>query len=310
MAKTSSKIDWEALLRAWVKPPSDNEDFKRDQTEAEIKAALAASDRLKGHPYEVYPKGSYANNTNVRLDYDVDIAVECTEFYFHDEIGAAADVRKAAFKEAFTDYRGSYTHGAFKNDVEQALVDYYGRGAVSRGNMAMRVREKKTTLPADVVPCFEYRRIYDVDWQGELVYHQGTRIYPDHGPYIHNWPRQQYVNGVAKNDATGRRYKRMVRALKRLENELVNAKAIEELPSFLMECVVYNVPNEYFNHKTYVADMREVLAVIFNATMNDAACKDWLEVNERKILFHESQPWTYQQAHKLADLTWNLMGFE
>jgi len=55
----------------------------------------------------------------------------------------------------------------------------------------------------------------------------------------------------------------MVRALKRLENELVKEGLLEEeLPSFLMECLVYNVPNDKFNHKTYVADMRAVLACI------------------------------------------------
>jgi hypothetical protein len=152
-----------------------------------------------------------------------------------DEVGAAADIKKAAVDKAFSAYTGGYTSTDFKNDVEQALVDYYGRSAVKRGNMAMRVREKKTTLPADVVPCFEYHYIYDVNAFGTVQYDKGTRIYPDSGFHIHNWPEQQYTRGVAKNDATGRRYKRMVRALKRLENELVMAGLLDELPSFLME---------------------------------------------------------------------------
>ncbi len=183
----------------------------------EIKAALKASSNLKSVGYKVYAKGSYANNTNVRLDYDVDIALECTDFYYHDEVGAAADVKKAAVEKKFGAYKGGYTRDEFKNDVEQALVDCYGRSAVKRGNMAMRVREKKTTLPADVVPCFEYHYIYDVNSIGDVQFHKGTRIYPASDSHIHNWPEQQYERGVTKNDATGRRYKRMVRALKRLE---------------------------------------------------------------------------------------------
>lgn len=304
--------DWEATLRSWVKPPSENEDNKRNKTEAEIKAALKASANLKSVGYKVYAKGSYANNTNVRLDYDVDIAVECTDFYYHDQFGAAADVKKAAVEKQFSGYKGGYTSSDFKNDVEQALVDCYGRQAVKRGNMAMRVREKKTTLPADVVPCFEYHYIYDVDFWGNLKYHQGTRIYPDAGSYIHNWPVQQQTLGVAKNELTGRRYKRMVRALKRLENQLVKDGQIKELPSFFIECLVYNVPNECFNHKTYVADMRDVLRVIFNSTLtkNKDECEKWLEVSERKYLFDSTQPWTYQQAHDLADKAWDYMGFE
>src|SRR5258708_15889266 len=137
--------DWEATLRSWVKPPSDNEDTKRDRTEAEIKEALKASSSLKGVKYKVYAKGSYANNTNVRLDYDVDIAVECFNFFYYDKEGVGADVRKAAALEAaITPYKGGYTSDDFKRDVEQALVDYYGRTAVTPGTMAISVRQKNT----------------------------------------------------------------------------------------------------------------------------------------------------------------------
>jgi hypothetical protein len=303
--------DWETTLRSWVKPPSDNEDAKRNKTEEEIKAALKTSPILSGIRYKVYAKGSYANNTNVRLDYDVDIAVECTEFAYYDQAGTGADIRKAAALEAaVTRYKGGYTSTDFKRDVEDALVEYYGRSAVTRGDMAMRVREKKTTLPADVVPCFEYHYNYDTSNRGEAIYHRGTRVYKDKGGHVHNWPVQQHERGVTKNNATGRRYKRMVRALKRLENELVVLGEIEALPSFLMECLVYNVPNENFNHPTYLADMRAVLAVIFNATLAKEKCKEWLEVNERKYLFHTVQSWTYQQAHELAAKSWDHLGFE
>lgn len=303
--------DWESTLRSWVKPPSDNEDAKRDRTEAEIKAALKASSTLQGVKYKVYAKGSYANNTNVRLDYDVDVAVECHDFFYYDKEGVGADIRKAAALEtAIAPYKGGYTSDAFKRDVEQALVAYYGRDAVTRGNMAMRVRKNKTTLPADVVPCFEYRYIYDVDAHGDPVYYQGTRVYKDKGGYIHNWPAQQLLEGITKNNATGYRYKRMVRALKRLENELVTKGEISELPSFLMECLVYNVPNTLFNNAGYLADMRGALGTIFNETLSSGKYREWVEVSERKWLFRQIQPWTYQQAHELAAVAWDYMGFD
>jgi hypothetical protein len=317
MSEGSSRLphmarDWEATLRSWVKPPSDNEDAKRDKTEAEIKAALRASSALSGVTYKVYAKGSYANNTNVRLDYDVDIAVECTDFYYYSKEGIGPDVRKAAVFEAATkSYKDGYTYEKFKRDVEEALIDYYGASAVTRGNIAMRVREKKTTLPADVVPCYEYHYVYDVDAYDNPLYYKGTRVYKDSGGYIHNWPEQQRINGIAKNNVTGLRYKRMVRALKRLENELVTRGKISELPSFFMECLVYNVPNTYLNSSdSYVTSMRGVLATIFNETLSEERCKKWLEVNERKYLFHQSQSWTCLQAHELAERAWDYIGFD
>src|SRR5665647_452689 len=69
-------MDWESWLKSAAQRPSDHEDSKRDRTERQIRAALDASDALQGRPWRVYVKGSYANNTNVRLNYDVDIAVE------------------------------------------------------------------------------------------------------------------------------------------------------------------------------------------------------------------------------------------
>jgi hypothetical protein len=302
--------NWEDTLRSWVKPPSNNEDAKRNKAEAEIKKALSASSRLKTVSYNVYAKGSYANNTNVRHDYDVDIAVECTEFVYHDVISSAKD-KTQAIDALFSPYTKDYSPKQFKADVEAALVDYYGRSAVARGNMALRVREKKTTLPADVVPCCGYWLVTDIDSKGDLTSLRGTRLHPDKGPYVNNWPRQQLENGVKKNDATGRRFKRMVRALKRLENELVKGGQLDaELPSFLIECLVYNVPNENFNHTTYVADMREVLATIFNQTLTKDGCSKWLEVSDRKYLFNSAQSWTYEQSHDLANKAWQRMGLE
>jgi len=300
-------VDWEATLRKWVRPSSDNEETKRDRTEEEVRSAIRASSRLKDINFKVYTKGSYANRTNVRLDYDVDIAVECTDFVYVDSSGAAADVIKAA-EEARVPYSKDYGPSDFKDDVNHALVSAFGSSAVKRGNMAIRVRESQTTLPADVVPCFEYHRIYGRSYYGELLYHQGTRIYPERGAYIHNWPRQQYENGVVKNNATGRHYKRMVRALKRLETYLVANVGLAELPSFFMECLVYNVPNNLLENASYVADMRGVLAHVFNATRGDERCKEWLEANERKFLFHASQPWSRAQAHELASKAWDAMG--
>jgi hypothetical protein len=302
----------EATLRQWTKKSSDNEEARRDRTEREVRAAFANSTRLACVPVKIYVKGSYANNTNVRLDYDVDIAVEYQGMYYVDATGAEADVRKAAL--AVADYTGPYGGAAgaakFKEDVQHALREHFGTRPVERGNLSLRVREQKTTLPADIVPCFTYHYITGRNLRDELIYHEGTRLYPDEGDYIHNWPQQQYDCGVRKNDATRRRYKRLVRALKRLENQLVDANLLKALPSFLMECLVYNVPNVSFGHADYAADMRSVLATVFNATLDDAQCKQWVEASERKWLFGHGKSWTRQQAHELADKAWDHLGFE
>lgn len=304
--------NWEDDLRKWVQRPSDNEDEKRKTTEKQIRDALRASPALKAFTYRVYAKGSYANTTNVRLDYDIDIAVERIDSYFYSITGKAASSKKAKVEQILSKHVDP-TVADFKAAVEKALVTAFGRAAVTPGKIAFRIPKGKTRVPADVVPCFEYRQIYDLNWLDQPKVWKGTRVVPSSGKAVNNWPEQQLARGIEKNDATGRRYKRMVRALKKLQGELIRDGRLTEkegLPSFLIECLVYNVPNDKFRTKGYVADMRAVLATIFNATLSDVGCKDWLEPSERKYLFRPSQPWTYKQAHALARAAWDYMGFE
>jgi len=73
--------------------------------------------------------------------------------------------------------------------------------------------------------------------------------------------------------------------------------AARGVASYLIECMVYNVPNEGFGHSTYTADVRYALAHIFNSTMTNATCEKCVEVNKMKWLFRYAQPWSRQQAH-------------
>jgi hypothetical protein len=301
-------MDWEQWLRKSVEPPSDNEERKRERTEKQIREALRTYRPLKGRNYVVYAKGSYANNTNVRLDYDVDIAVEYRGFYYYDLVFDLEG--KPASSVGIPPNTDPYTRAEFKRDVQMALEAAFGKTAVKPGRIAYRVREKKTTLPADVVPCWEYRR-YDRRGFWGPVYQQGTRVYPSSGDHIDNYPAQQLKNGREKNNRTGNRYKRMVRALKRLENLLVaSGQLSDELPSYLIECLVYNVPDNDFGHSTYRADMRAVLAAIFNATLPSGGWNEWKEVNELKYLFRGNPNWSREQVHRLADAAWDEIGFE
>jgi hypothetical protein len=301
-------MDWEQWLRKSAEPPSDNEDQKRERTENQIRDALKSYGPLNERNYVVYAKGSYANNTNVRLDYDVDIAVEYRGFFFSDLLFDLEGQPDSVV--GIVPSSDPYTTDEFKRDIRGALEAAFGKTAVDAGKIACRVRERKTTLPADVVPCWEYRR-YERIVNGVPIYEQGARIYPTVGMYVNNYPAQQLQNGRDKNTRTGGRYKRMVRALKRLNGRLVGSNQIpEELPSYLIECLVYNVPDDQFGHTTYRDDMRAVLATIFNETLTGGTWNDWEEVNELKYLFRGSAAWTREQVHTLADAAWNEMGFE
>ena len=300
-------VKWEDQFHTWSGPSSNTEGEKRDRTENAIREAMENSSELSDREVRVFAKGSYKSNTNVRLDSDVDVAVECREFFYSELTGQVSDWSKGEL--GISAYTGTYTSEQFKNEVQSALIDQFGSSAVNPGNKAIQVRESSSSLAADVVPCFEYRLYYDM-WDFQPLWYEGTQIRPRSGPPIVNWPKQTYENGTAKNNATGRRYKKVVRILKRLENNMVEEGIIEEVPSFLIECLVYNVPNEAFNHDTYLADVQYVLAHLFNETRNGGEGDDWVEVNELKWLFHPTQKWTRAQAHNFASEAWDHVGFE
>ena len=76
----SPRRDWEAWLAAASAPASATEEAQRDRTETRIRDAIARAPDIPSS-VRVYAKGSYANNTNVRRDADVDIAVEWTDTF-------------------------------------------------------------------------------------------------------------------------------------------------------------------------------------------------------------------------------------
>lgn len=294
--------DWESTFRSWAQAPGKTEQEKMANAETAIRKAVSASAKLSQRSLRVFSKGSYNNRTTVRADSDVDICVLCRDSVYYD------------LPEGFSPQNvglsgtpATYTYPQFKAEVEQALVDYLGRSSVTRGNKAFDVHENTYRVDADVVTCFEHRL-----YRRDRSYIEGVAFVPDNSPYkIVNWPEQDYRNGVAKNTETSQRFKSVVRILKRLRNEMQeqNTLAARDVASFLIESLVWNVPNAGFGQFQYIADVRYVLAHCFNATIGDDRCKEWVEVNQLKYLFHISQPWNRSQAHSFLSAAWNYVGY-
>ena len=248
----------------------------------------------------VFAQGSYCNRTNVRAESDVDVCVYCDETMFFD---LPAGMTAAEFQISTP---ASYSYAQYKNDVETAFTDYFGQDGVTRGNKAFDIHENTYRLDADAVPCFEYRQY----WK-DSSYRKGTAFEPDKGGRIKNYPEQNYANGVQKNTDTGGRFKDIVRVLKRLNYKMEDDDiAAAPIPSFLIECLVWNVPNEGFGHDTYTGDVRWALAHLFNNTRQVEQSKEWVEVNNCKYLLRPSQAWTLAQAHSFTSPAWDYIGFE
>ncbi len=296
--------DWESIFSTWSNGPSTSEQQKAENAERQIRKAIDASEKLKRRNIKVFTQGSYRNRVNVKKDSDVDIGILCYDVFFPDY---QDDNIKSILKESFEP--ATYTYSVFKNEIEEALIQRFGQDSVRRGSKSFDIKENTYRIEADVAAFFEHRR-----YTSATNYHSGVEMIPDNfkPPIIRNWPEQHYNNAVAKNNTTNRRFKRAVRILKTLSNEMSNygIQSAKDSPSFLIECLVWNTPNDNFNNYSYYSLIRSVLAHLFNNTISDDLCNDWGEVNELKYLFRSSQPWERSTAHQFLSDAWDYIGYK
>ena len=295
-------MPWEEQFKDWAKPPGKTERDRMVNAEKAIKNAIHASHDLRSRNIRVFAHGSYRNNTNVRQDSDVDIAVVCQDAFF-------PDYPTGMTHEHFGNSASDYHYSTFKNEVGTALERYFGPATVTKGNKAFDLHETSYHVEADIAPFFEHRC-----YRHNGEYLAGVELRPDNGipPKVINWPDQHYENGVAKNQATGRRFKAVVRILKSLANKMAEAgfRVPQSIPGFRIECLVWNVPNRYFNHPSYTQDIRGCLTYLVTNTRSDAQCSEWREVNALKDLFHPEQKWLRAGANSFLDSAWNYIGFK
>lgn len=296
----------EETFTSWSQGPGKTEAEKCENAETAVRKAIAADKELEGLNVSVFAQGSYRARTNIRQDSDVDICVRYNSAFF-------PEYPDGKTGKDFGHGDSSLTFADFKNKVERSLKTYFGGMSVTRGSKAFDLHSNSYRIDADVVPTFSHRR-----YTGKLNsdesdhFHEGVAFLPDQGSLIKNWPQQTYDNGVSRNDATGRRFKRVIRILKRLRNKMQEDKVAEALniASFLIECLVWNAPLSAFQHDTYTEDVRQVIIDVWNPTKSDETCSNWVEVSRLKWLFRPTQPWTRQQAHEFMQAAWNYIGYK
>lgn len=291
----------EEQLTGWTGPSSDTEQDKQDRTDRMVTDAVNAHPAFEGCSLSIYPKGSYANQTNVRADSDVDIVVQCHECQYWDE------AQPGARNDAAGTYQGIWTPPKLRSELVAALQAKFPGQVDASGSTAIVVRSSSARIDSDVVPSFNYRYYF-----ASGSHRDGTKVFKKIGGSVVNWPAQHLAMGQAKDARTNGRFKQAVRILKRVENLMVQAGAHREVPSYFTECLVYNVPDSILLRSTWTDTMKGVLFHVWEGTSGaeptDAA-ERWLEVNECKWLFSSAQKWARIDGHDLAQAAWTYLGF-
>jgi hypothetical protein len=288
----------EVILERWSDPPSETELIKCDNAVQAIRRALAPYAAFGLRSTKVFAQGAYRNRTNVRRDSDIDVYALCSDSFFYDLPAGTNPVTWGLSPV-------KYAYAQFKDDLGSALMSFFTDGHVARGNKTFDIKEKLYRISAVVVPCFAY-----LDFTASDVPAEGIAFLSDEGQRIVNWPEQNYTNGAIKDEATNLRFKGVVRILKRLSCQMAldNVSEVAPIPSFLIECLLYNVPNHAFQADTYTGAIRESLRFIYDGTRSAQSCVLWTEVNGRKQLFSSDQAWTYKQVNTFIVGAWFYLG--
>ena len=294
MAKFSEEI-----LTIWTKPPSNSEDTKLANSERMVKEAIKEDDTLKKMTIDTFGQGSYANDTNVKLDSDVDINVRLSDTVF-------LQVPPEKKKEDFGYSDSDYTFQEYKKAVYNALVNKFGKTEVVWEDKCLTVKGNSYRVVTDVVPTFKYMRHDSVTSKVE-----GTKFIADSGKSIINYPIQHIQNGKNKNANTAKSFKRLTRIHKRLRYKMIDdkIKVSENITSFLLECLMWNLPNTiYNNNHTWTEILKQSIIYLYEQTKEESTCKEWGEVSELLYLFI-GRKWSVKDVNDYLILTWEYLEF-
>jgi len=262
-------------LSRWSHPYS-NEAPK--QAHKSIRRALKSyEDWSKGKKYEkILLQGSYKNDTNLRRASDVDIVVTLAEEL---PLHVAKLGRRHLSQDP--DHRLAYEiWKSFREEVIKALMAEYGAEAVTIGGKTLKVDKGTIPAAADVVVALRY----------------GTGIafyYAKEQRWVVGYPEQHCQRGQAKDKSTDGRYKRTIRMFKSARKYLVDNRAIqkEKAPSYFIECLLHNVPDELFT-PDYIETYCGVVKHLAKADLNQFKCQNGV----LKLFGQSKEQWNVDDA--------------
>ncbi len=280
----------EETFNSWKRPASETEEERISNAISMIKDAIRNSEKLKNKNIDIFVQGSYGNNTNVRAKSDVDVCI------------MLKDTFNSKYPEGLTrdDYGFSssdYNFRMFKKDVIEALNQKYQN--IKIGNKSIKLSSTSYRVDADAIPAFQYRNYYYLNSREPNTFLEGIKFTSKNGEEVINYPKKHIENGKIKNKNTQRRYKRAVRIFKRIRHQMLkDNKSIDKgISSFLIECLLWNVPDNIYNDTdNCISRIEEIILFLYNETKNNINLK-WREVSEGLYLFNSNRKWNQEMVN-------------
>ena len=277
----------EIQLRTWSQAP-ESEYIKH--THEEIRDALNNSSVLNARKrelnidFEVYLQGSYKNSTNIRVDSDVDVVVQL-DSTFRSGTSKLQPEEKKLYDQTFPN--SNYSWSDFQNDVHSALSSHFGSTLVKRGDKSIKLTGRGNRIDADIVPCLQYRAWKSFSHWNQNDFVEGMMFWTlRENREVVNFPKLHYENGKTKNGPwrTNSMYKHLVRVVKNIKHELVERGMNPSIsPSYFVECMIYNIPDNLFVHNNFQASLERILDYV--SSLSEYNSRQLVTGSEQQRLF-------------------------
>lgn len=305
----------EQQLAAFTNPASDSEEAQCERATRMIREAVQEHAELRGRSFEIIAQGSFPNNTNARTNSDVDVCVVFDDVFQPDYTYMPGESLQSL---GYTPSDKVYTED--RAAVLRALTAKFGKSAITEGNKAYDVHSVQgSRVDADVVPAWRFKGFKGRDAYGQVKYADGIVFWGQDGTRVVNFPEQHQANGKVKNTATTGFYKKAVRILKHVRYQMLmeEAPSADGVSSFLIECMLYNVPDSvFFSTNDWRGTMQGLLHHMHEALGNgisNGTSEDWTEVSGEKWLFDHSYGipanWTRAQAKTFVYDAYQRIGY-
>lgn len=201
-------------LKTWAAPLSETESTRVENTIRMIKDAIKSSTKLSNLDIEVFVQGSYANNTNVRQNSDVDICVMLSSTFYCEYVTGKT-------RSDYGHIKGSIEYETYKSYILDAIREKFGYDNIKLGNKSLKIQSNTYHVNADVVPAFQYKNYQIINSLNPNVYVEGIKYFSLTNDIIITYPKIHIENGKNKNVSTNYKYKKIVRIMKHIKNSMV-----------------------------------------------------------------------------------------
>jgi hypothetical protein len=262
----------------------------RDTYASVKRAVTSASSGYADKSVEVFLQGSYANDTNIRGDSDVDIVV-MLDSIFRGHVAGLPPEQVRAYNQAYD--TATYLFSQFKDAVVAQLRLVYGAQSAQTGHKSVKLPAGSGRLGADIVVCHQYRdyqRFRSIDDQ---QYDEGIFFPTAYASEVVNYPKQHRDNCTRKHQQTGEWFKPTVRVFKNIRGVLVDRGVLskEKAPSYFIEGMLYNVPNDQFGN-SYAATVLGCIGWVLKADWAAFVCAN----EKHSLLGPSSVQWSRENC--------------